>query len=311
MYEHPGNLIGDAWYFAEGSVAHMYYLTWSNAIPPEERHHHWDIGHAVSTDLTNWQFAGIALSKGAPTDWDGGRLATGSVIRREGRYWMAYTGHRLGETPDFQRVGMAVSDDLCVWEKQPGNPVTEADGTHYERESSGRRPIPHWRDPFLLDTGSEVLHAVCARRMDGPADRRGTLGLARTNNMRDWELLPPVEHDRIAEEFEVPQLYAVGGRFYVVFCTHPDLLSAEFRARFPGHPFRSCDYSMVGESPLGPFRIHGTGEIVPPDWPEHLYASQLVQWQGDWYLLGTVMGADRISDPVPIVADETGVHAIR
>ena len=70
---------------------------------------------------------------------------------------------------------------------------------------------------------------------------------------------------------------------------------------------------MVGDSPLGPFRLHGTGEIMPEAPSYWFYASQLVPYEGEWFLLGTIRddaGRTSISDPMPVVADETGVHVV-
>ena len=51
----------------------------------------------------------------------------------------------------------------------------------------------------------------------------------------NWETLPPLEHDPIAEEMEVPQVYAIDGRYYLVFCTKEQWLSPPYKSRFPGH----------------------------------------------------------------------------
>ena len=131
--------------------------------------------------------------------------------------------------------------------------------------------------------------------------------------MHKWENLPPVQHDRIAEEMEVPQIYQIDKRWYLVFCTLGRFLSDRFADRFGGRVPERSNFSMVGESPLGPFRVHGTGQIVshPPD--SYFYAAQLVRLQNKWYLLATVhdKNSERISDPVPVFADDTGVHACR
>ncbi len=307
MFRLDGHDIGDAWYHASVDAVHMYFLT-----KPEGSTAGWDIGHAASGDLVDWEFLGLALTRGAPGSWDDKSLATGSVIPRDGRYWIAYTGHKIDEPLFVQRVGMAVSDDLVRWERLPENPTSEADPAHYELVSTGQRTLTHWRDPFLLDTGKEVVQYVCARNTDGDVSSRGTVGLARSTDVRNWETLPPLEHYPIAEEMEVPQVYAIGGRYYLVFCAHSQWLSPSYRSRFPGHRFRSTDYSMVGDSPFGPFRIHGTGEIMPKAPSSWWYASQLVRHDGEWSLLGTVRdddGRTAISDPVPVVADETGIHA--
>ena len=310
MYAREGHTFGDTWYFVRGEEAHLFCLT-----KPEGSKHGWDIGHLVSRDLRTWDDAGTALRRGAPGAWDDKGLATGSVIERDGIYWMAYTGHHSGDEHMVQRVGMAFSRDLHHWEKIEENPVSEAAPPHYELMSTGKRVMVHWRDPFLLADGERVLQFVCARRTHGDPTSRGTVGAAESRDMRRWTLLPPLEHDRMTEEMEVPQVYRIGGRCYLVFCTIagdprvPDMLSPSFTRRFPGHRFRRGDYSMVGRSPLGPFRIHGTGEIFARS-PVTVYASQLVDFRGEWFLLGTehAKGGARISDPYPVTADETGVH---
>ena len=93
--------------------------------------------------------------------------------------------------------------------------------------------------------------------------------------------------------------------------TNPTCLTPEFARRFRGEVPERTNFSMVGDSPFGPFHIHGTGQIVshPPD--AYFYAAQLVQLHGRWYLLATIHDAvsERISDPVPVRADEAGIHA--
>ena len=310
MYRREGFTFGDTWYYVRGEEVHLFCLT-----KPAGSGHGWDIGHLVSHDLRTWNDAGTALRRGARGAWDDKGLATGSVIEHDGTYWMAYTGHHTGDDHMVQRVGMAFSPDLHHWEKIDENPVTESSPQHYELMSTGKRVMVHWRDPFLLKAGERVLQLVCARRNEGDPSSRGTVGVAETRDMRRWTIEPPLEHDRMTEEMEVPQVYRIGGRYHLVFCTIagdprvPDMLSPAFTRRFPGHRFRRGDYSMVGPSPLGPFRIHGTGKIFPQR-RAALYASQLVNFRGAWFLLGTERdaGGARISDPYPVTADETGVH---
>ena len=304
MLRLPGQQIGDAWYYADGDEVHAFFQ-----VLPLGATSGLQIGHAVSDDLVRWEYLGLALTTGPAGAWDDRNLATGCVIRRGGMFWMSYTGHKH-ESFFVQRAGMAHSEDLVHWEKLPQNPTTEADPRYYEIESTGQRTLTHWRDPFLLDAGDRVLQYVCARRRGGDETSRGSVGLAQSQDMIRWEVLPPPEHDRMTEEMEAPQVYHIDGRYYLVFCTHDYFLTPEFTARFPGHTFRSTDYAMVGDSPTGPFRIHGTGEIMPAVPPHWFYASQLVHWRGDWYLLGT-QGRDEdsaLSDPYPVVADETGLH---
>ena len=74
MFRLEGHNIGDAWYYEAADAVHMYFLT-----KPEAGAVGWDIGHAATRDLVNWEFLGLALTRGAPGSWDDKSLATGSV----------------------------------------------------------------------------------------------------------------------------------------------------------------------------------------------------------------------------------------
>jgi len=314
MYVHEGYHVGDAWYFVDSKTdtVHMFYLAWTleGGRP--------FAGHAVSGDLVNWRRLPPALQTGPSGSWDDLRICTGSVIERGGRYWMAYSATSLTDSSledmwaqhRVQRVGMAVSDDLVTWRKLPENPTLESVGPYYEQMASGQRNMVHWRDPFLYDDGDAAYQLICARRMDGDVATRGIVALARSTDMRSWEIMPPLEHDRIAEEMEVPQIYRINGRWYLVFCTLGRFLSPDFASRFNGRVPGRSNFSMVADSPFGPFRIHGMGQIVdhPPD--AYFYAAQLVNFRGEWNLLATVDDdkGSRVSDPVPVCGDETGIH---
>jgi len=306
MFKLKNQGIGDSWYFVSDDTVHMFFLT----KPIDLEGDGWEIGHAVSKDLIDWDYLGYALTRGPEGAWDGECLATGSVIERDDKYWMAFTAFQKGG--QVQRIGMAVSDDLTTWRKLPENPVTQPEPPHYEQMSTGQRPQSHWRDPFLLDNGDAVYQFICASRNEGDVKTRGTAALTRSTDMVHWEILAPLEHDRIAEEMEVPQVYQVEGRWYLVFCTQSPLLSPNFAERFENEAPRRSNFSMVGSSALGPFHIHGTGQIVHHANDEYFYAAQLVNLREKWYLMATTHGevSNVIADPVPVYGDDTGVHAV-
>ena len=300
MYRHDGFWIGDAWYFVENDGVHMFYLTQS-LRERAKRGLAMHVGHAVSEDLRHWSYVGVALSAQGTSGWESWRLATGSIVEWQGQYWMAYTGHEPSEEPFRQRCGIAVSDDLYRWDRIEENPVTEPDGELYETSPSGtRKHTVHWRDPFLLVQDDHVLMLICARRNEGDTVLRGTVATAWSTDMRHWEIGPPLAHNPAGEEMEVPQLYHIGGRWYLLFCMHPCM----FPSSSPLSRRPVSDYCMVGESPAGPFELYGTGMIAGTA-ERGLYASQLVQYKGEWYLLGTVDSS--ISDPYLVRAGETGL----
>lgn len=302
MLTQPGRQIGDTWFYAHKGVFHCYYLTCDLATP---RHSSWDIGHATSNDLTHWTVQPLALKKGAADAWDD-NLATGSILRWNDRFWMAYCAGNLAHVG----VGLAVSDDLFHWTRWPANPVTKIDPRYYEPIGSGSRPFPHWRDPFLFVDGDWVYHYVCASSTQGVADERGALGLARTKNMTDWEILPPPTVDPVSQELECPELIEHGGVYHLIFSAIPEFFAASFLAKHPKDTFSWSTYAMVGPTPFGPFRIHGDGRILPVDYPAQPYACRVVMMNDQPYLLGTIIepGNDAICDPIPLKFTADGLR---
>lgn len=288
----PGHHLGDSWYFVDDNVAHGYFLICPDSVP---RHSAWDIAHATSKDLRNWRYHGIVLRRGSPESFDGFCLATGTVLLWGGRYWMAYTGNWCGPRP---AVGLAVSDDLHRWEKVGAGPITTIDEHYYTAESRGRRPFPHWRDPFLLAVDGFVYQLVCAtgKQGRGPA---GTIGVARTRDMHHWETLPPLEIQPFAEELECPQVLRVGDRSLLLFSTPTGLRLDDDPAggEEPGQL-----YWMVGDGPLGPFRSIDPAPLLPSMDGPRPYAARAVSFEGRTWLLGTVWcdEGDYLSDPIEL-----------
>lgn len=304
MLIHPGNHIGDSWYYVENDKIHCFYLTCPESV---ERHTAWDIGHATSTDLIHWEIQKMALVKGEPGSYDGRCLATGSILRFKDRYWMAYTGNWNGPQPT---VAIAVSDDLYHWDKLPSNPVTSINPAYYDNHPApSPRDWLHWRDPFLFQYEGMVYHYTCAKSNKGPVDQSGTLGTARSEDMVHWEVLPPPDVQPVAMELECPQVYQFGDLFYLIFSTATSLFSKSFRRQHFSDRERWSSYAMVGTSLFGPFYMQGNGEIIPVDYPMQPYANQIVFWQKQPYLLGTVWNDDQdfICDPIPVEITKSGV----
>ncbi len=297
----PRHHLGDSWYCTVGERVHCFFLVCPDTVP---RHTAWDIAHASSIDLKKWTNHGVVLRRGAAGAWDGTCLATGSVLRRGRRFWMAYTGNWFGPEP---AVGLATSSDLHRWQKIIVNPITTIDEHYYTAHSRGRRPFPHWRDPFLLELDGVAYQLVCATSAgdDSPA---GTVGVARSRDLITWEVMPPLEVEPFAEELECPQVVSDAGRHYLVFSTPAGLLLSDTVPTLdaPGNM-----YCMVGDSPLGPFRVADPRPLFPADMSDRPYAGRLVRVDGRHYLLGTIWSdaGDRISDPIPFELTPTGMRA--
>ena len=111
MLIHPGNHLGDSWYCGDGDTAHCFYLTCPDTV---ERHTSWDIGHATSTHLIDWTSHDIVLRQGEPGSYGGRCPATGSVIRFNERYWLAYTGKMWLITTNSLLTNLLSCDILLI-----------------------------------------------------------------------------------------------------------------------------------------------------------------------------------------------------
>ncbi len=123
MLTHPNCHLGDSWYHVEDDIVHCWYLVCPDDV---ERHTAWDIAHATSTDLIDWDLQGVVVERGAEDAWDSDCLATGSVVKHNGNYVMAYTA----KWNDLDAAtGIAYSSDLSTWTKSANNPATRPGGT--------------------------------------------------------------------------------------------------------------------------------------------------------------------------------------
>ena len=301
---HPSKHVGDAWYYVKEDIVHCFYLM----TPTNENPLSLDgIGHAISADLAQWDTLDSVLIHDAAEKWGEphtAHLAIGSVLQHEDRYWLAYTSNTSITRKNEAAVCLAVSDDLLNWEKVTYNPITRVDPLYYERWSVESEQSVHWCTPFLFSYDGWVYHYVCASRRSGPSDQRGTLGLARTNDMINWEVLPPPILEPILQSMDVPQLYSENGRFYLVFFAHPHNFARDFAARHESE-LTSTMYSMVSPTPFGPFRMLGSGRIIPLDSSLQVAAAQIIHWHGAHHLLCSTRGGE--VQPVRVEFTAAGV----
>lgn len=327
MYRLETKQICDTWYYVDGDQAHMFYLVCPKDRP---RHTRWDFGHAVSDDLVNWKECEIALEPGPADAWDGKTLATGSVKRFRDRYYMAFTGNFSGPAP---AVGIAVSDDLYHWEKLDGNPVTQADGIVYSRDRNLAWNQPRWRDPWLYvdgpstdstnSTGSSqagsgqgdiMYQFVCAGKPGVDPELMGTVAVAKSTDMRSWELQPPLDVPAVAQDLECPKVYRIGDKYHLLVSITDQIMGLDMKSKQPeGLPLHST-YSMVADRLMGPYTLHGDGRILnDPKWGNP-YACEAVCFKDQWYLLGTVFkhpdDLDYVIDPIPLEVTPEGLKAV-
>lgn len=307
MLRLPDDWLWDFWLARSGPEFHVMYLKAPRSLgDPELRHGRATVGHAVSRDLMNWTVLEDALLPGPPGAWDDRAVWTGSLIRAGDRWWCFYTGTCLGEDGLIQRVGAAVSDDMVRWEKHPANPLMELDPARYEELDLSAWHDQAWRDPWVMARNGHYEALLTARSATGPADARGVVARCASPDLVRWEVGDPLRIEPAGQygHLEVPQLIALEGRWYLLFCTAADTHSAAWRARTGATP-RTGTYYAVADDPSGPFRLVD-GDPLGPDDGTTTYAGRIVETDAGprflaWRLHdSTGSFAGELIDPIPV-----------
>jgi beta-fructofuranosidase len=170
----------DFWFATEGPDYHIFYLQAPRSLKEEYlRHWHVSIGHAVSQDLLNWEILPDALAPSNQTgEWDDYTTWTGSIIQREGLWYLFYTGACHAEKGLVQRIGLATSADLIHWQKYPANPLIESDPRWYEQMDLDLWHDQAWRDPWIFQHEGSYHAYITARANTGEKNSRGIIGHA-------------------------------------------------------------------------------------------------------------------------------------
>jgi beta-fructofuranosidase len=304
MLELPDSWTWDFWLADTGAEYHMFFLRASRALlDPERRHHRASVGHAVSTDLVSWRLLPDALVPSDSPAWDDLATWTGSVIQDPDGLWrMFYTGVSRAEDGLVQRIGVATSADLINWRKESGGALLEADSRWYERLDLESWNDEAWRDPWVFaDPGGDGWHMlVTARASAGSADNRGVIGHARSWDLTEWEVRPPLSAPGAGfGQLEVPQVEVIDGQPVLIFsCLRPELAAD---LRHAGHS--GGVWIAPASSFTGPFDIAAAQPLTD----DSLYAGRIIQDRtGRWVLLAFrhrepdsgFRGG--LSDPIPL-----------
>lgn len=267
----------DFWLTQDEDKHHIFYLQAPRSLGNAElRHHRATIGHAVTTDFRSWHVERDALGPGPEGSWDDLAVWTGSVLYRRGVWHMLYTGVSRAEQGLVQRIGLATSTDLLTWRRHPANPVLEADPRWYEQLGQGRWRDQSWRDPFLFTVaGDDHVHVlITARLRDGAPDGAGVIAEARSIDLVDWKVLPPLTLPGEFAQVEVPQLVTIAGTRMVLFsCLAEDHSQARLDRLGPGCATAGT-FVLVLDAHSGMY-VPGDAPLVPPD-DEVLYAGKIV-----------------------------------
>jgi beta-fructofuranosidase len=269
--------IWDSWIADDGERYHLFFLQAPRALEdPRLRHEAARIGHASSVDLVDWELHADALGP-ATEGFDDLALWTGSVARGDDGVWrMYYTAlNTEGRGVMDQRIGLAESDDLLAWRRVAREPLVEPDPCWYRMLGDGSGASETWRDPFVFRAGDGWHMLITARDPDAPRFFDGVLAHARSDDMVEWRLAPPLTETTGFGQLEVAQIRQLDGQWILVFTCHPEE---------QGEPRPFSTWYVLGDSPLGPFDI---ATAKPFEDEPKLFAAPLVQRRdGTWCFVG-------------------------
>ncbi|MCK4700197.1 MAG: glycoside hydrolase family 68 protein [Bacteroidales bacterium] len=247
-YSPKGKLLWDSWLIKDNNKFHIFYLQATPSKDPEERHNsHVTIGHAVSEDLIHWKELPIALEPGENDSWDDLALWTGSVIKKDEKYFMFYTGRNKNEDKKWiQKIGLAVSNDLTKWGKIKNNPILEAEKYYYiDNQKNKLEKIGAWRDPFIFqDPESQKYYmTISAREKNNKREYDGCVAIAESSNLLNWKILPPIFSPNVYDEIETTQVIFHKGFYYLFFSTHASNYEPNFAKKNGAFGGLHCYYS--------------------------------------------------------------------
>lgn len=239
--------IGDIHVLFHEGLYHLFHLVLPN---------HDFIAHAVSTDAIHWRRVRNSIFLGDPGSWDDLMLWTMHVSpdpHKPGAWRMFYTGLSRRDRGLYQRVGLATSDDLYVWEKHPVHwednrgpndpelvkkarelsyrhkpsevtaltdenscyPISPSP-EHYESNLKEGRHLVSFRDPFFFEDGGRGVLLVAARVKDGPIVRRGCVAMYSEVRPNHFEPEPALIHPGLYDDLEVPNIVIIGDERYLI-----------------------------------------------------------------------------------------------
>ena len=315
MLELPDQWVWDLWLVDTGDRFHLFFLKASRALHQESRRHRRAaVGHAVSADLRDWTLLPDALVHADEPAFDSQATWTGSTILGPDGVWrMFYTGIDRSEDSAVQRIGVATSTDLITWHKDGPDARVEADPRFYETAATRTWDGVAWRDPWVFaDPDGDGWHMLITARADsGPVDERGVIGHARSSDLQNWTVLPPLSAPGQGfGQLEVPQVALVEGRAVLVFsCLTADLSDAH-RARSGVTASTGGVWTIATDSLTGPF---DAAAAVPLS-DKSRYSGRLIQDRdGQWVLMSfryAGPGTDFvgvIGDPEPVGWTDAGL----
>lgn len=254
--------------YAKG-LYHLFYQF--NPYSNEWGSMHW--GHAVSSDLTNWEHRPVALAPSEPYDDEptGGCFSGSAVEAEDGTLFLIYTATARHAEATVQTQCLALSKDGVNFEKYAGNPVISEYPDGISKADA--------RDPKVF-RHDERWYLVLGASVGGSDNGEGKVLLYCSDDLFRWEFISVLysEKERCGTMCECPDFFPIGDKWVLTFSP----MKAE------GSP-TAVYVSGTMDFDTGCFAAETSGELdLGPDYyaPQSMLDEDgnrvLIAWQNGW-----------------------------
>lgn len=292
MLYHPDGLyVWDTWYFVHNEELHCIHL---QICRPEGTHlaiESGALGHAVTKDLIHWHTLPSALYPAKGNAIDSAELWTGCVQHHKGCYYLFYTARKKEENGSINRIALALSTDGVHFERYADNPVIEPDQRWYCSEKEPIKikghgyPIVDCRDLCIADDGHGGYWGFYAARQ--PAQtlaESSVIALAHSDDLIHWEQYPPAFAPDRYGCIEVPDVFSLDGRWYMLCLTGNQYGQ---RSGLSDPLLREATIYAVADKPEGPYRMMEDDNVLLGSVFHQGYSARTVEWNGSRLLFYT------------------------
>lgn len=175
---------------------------------------HW--GHAVSSDLVNWEDKGIALYPSKKDDRSG--CFSGSAIEYNGKMHIFYTGVNYTEE-DPENINLCLNDNFISAQLM----ITSDAGLTFDNVSDKKTVISpideknigsktHTRDPKVW-RGKDAWYMV----IGSTAESKGRILFYKSNDLENWSYLNYAQKEDFGWMWECPDYFEVNNKGITVF----------------------------------------------------------------------------------------------
>jgi len=291
LYHPDGLFVWDTWFLQDGDTTHVFHLQVKrpnkdidkNFKEQKERIVNYvdetdratfeaTIGHATSKNLLAWTEQPTALFRtdpkkvgGVTNAYDDGNLFTGCAVKYEGVYYLFYTGNtrrvKDGLRRGLQSICLATSTDGIHFKKHPRNPLFSPDPERFYTYPEPLAPFKHHahrgtdcRDILVVKdpSGQGWLGYVVMRRKGfNDAFHSACIVLCRSDNLIDWDIEGPVCTPNRFNCFEVPDVFNIGSKWYMIALTGDFYGQSD---RWADKDITCATIVFEADNPEGPFR---------------------------------------------------------